>query len=58
MRSSLTALAAVLLAVATLTVSGCGLKGDLYLPASESTTPPADAPEGEPDEEAANKPDA
>ena len=58
MRSSLTALAAVLLAAATLTISGCGLKGDLYLPESESTVPPPDAPEDESDEDPASKPDA
>lgn len=46
MRSSLTALAAVLLSLAALSVSGCGLKGDLYLPADEATAP---APEPEED---------
>ncbi|RFF29446.1 LPS translocon maturation chaperone LptM [Wenzhouxiangella sediminis] len=47
MRSSLTALAAVLLSLAALSVSGCGLKGDLYLPGDEATAP---APEPNEDE--------
>lgn len=36
MRASLTVLAAVLLVVAALVVSGCGLKGDLYLPEDQA----------------------
>lgn len=39
MRASLTALACCLLAVVLFGASGCGLKGDLYLPETE---PPAD----------------
>jgi predicted small lipoprotein YifL len=35
MRVSLTALASVLLLVASLALGGCGLKGDLYLPEDE-----------------------
>ncbi|NBB92378.1 MAG: hypothetical protein GVY32_04320 [Gammaproteobacteria bacterium] len=38
MRASLPALAAALLFVGALTLAGCGLKGDLYLPES----PPAE----------------
>lgn len=38
MRVSLTALAAVLLLLASLALGGCGLKGDLYLPESEPAT--------------------
>lgn len=42
MRASLTALAVALLLVAVTAATGCGLKGDLYLPESEA---PDTAPE-------------
>lgn len=45
MRASLTVLAAVLLAFAALTVSGCGLKGDLYLPENEAPEAPDESGE-------------
>ncbi len=53
MRSSLTALAALLLSLAALSVSGCGLKGDLYLPTDEAA-----APAPEPEEDGRDEPSA
>jgi predicted small lipoprotein YifL len=45
MPASLTALARCLLVAMVLGVSGCGLKGDLYLP--EAEPPAAEAPDEE-----------
>lgn len=58
MRSSLTALAAVLLTVAALTISGCGLKGDLYLPGDESASPAPKSDEDTPDEASGGEPES
>lgn len=47
MRASLTALAVALLLIAILAGSGCGLKGDLYLPEDETPAANADAEEAD-----------
>ncbi|WP_147306606.1 MULTISPECIES: LPS translocon maturation chaperone LptM [unclassified Wenzhouxiangella] len=55
MRASLTVLAVVLLVIAVLVNTGCGLKGDLYLPEDEPATAPSEADE---DEEAGKQSDS
>jgi len=47
MRASLTALALGLLVIAALAGTGCGLKGDLYLPEDETEATPPDTDEEE-----------
>ncbi|MDZ7790471.1 MAG: lipoprotein [Xanthomonadales bacterium] len=49
MRASLTALAIALLCVAAIAVTGCGLKGDLYLPDNDTSAAPETAEEKEDD---------
>jgi len=49
MRASLTALAVALLCVAAIAVTGCGLKGDLYLPDQDTSAVP-ESPEEQQEE--------
>ncbi len=45
MRASLTALAVALLCLAVLAGTGCGLKGDLYLPEDDASASPGSSGE-------------
>jgi predicted small lipoprotein YifL len=58
MRSSLTVLAAGLLALAAAATTGCGLKGDLYLPEDETAAPAPEADETDEEGERRDPPDA
>jgi len=51
MRASLTALAVALLSVAAIAVTGCGLKGDLYLPETDTPASPETAEKQEEEKE-------
>ncbi|WP_376696727.1 LPS translocon maturation chaperone LptM [Wenzhouxiangella sp. EGI_FJ10305] len=58
MRASLTVLVTILLAVVVLASTGCGLKGDLYLPEDETATAPPQAAEDGEDVEKSDSPGA